>query len=413
MSNRDDGGASVGSFFTNVQVHTGDRAPADVREAVIMTLRASAVADGFVEDATLSAEDADRVIYIGPVTAGPWISVYDEATEDQDDVSRRSLAARLSQVVGAAVSVLVHDSDVLELRLWQRGTEVDVYNSAPDYFELADQISTGKEPLALPLDYERTPPIGTAALWAPVLASDATPEALLAAWTIHDLFAEDTLARLAPLFNWDLTGCQVGYDYLPGSDLDLGTFARLAFRSMAHSRDSLLAEGPPRLVQGGGQTSLYVPVGTPFDRIGATFRSAGGPGRGVQVVIWGPALDQGIVEIHAIQVRSRASQETPVEAPPIPLLDGQSADGVKLRYAVVQEVEIVQGLVEDAIRLDGPQSGLSRRRLVEMQYESWIGVFFEGVATAPGEGDLYLGISPLENPSGQTSWTFEVEISRN
>jgi len=107
--------------------------------------------------------------------------------------------------------------------------------------------------------------------------------------------------------------------------------------------------------------------------LGATFRSAGGPGHGVQIVVWGPAITEGIVE----------------------------------------GVEIVQGLVEDAIRLDAPQPGLTRRRLLDMQTATWISVVLDGIALAPGEGDPYLGITPLENPAGQTSWTFEVEISRN
>ncbi len=48
-----------------------------------------------------------------------------------------------------------------------------------------------------------------------------------------------------------------------------------------------------------------------------------------------------------------------------------------------------------------------------MQTATWISVVLDGIALAPGEGDPYLGITPLENPAGQTSWTFEVEISRN
>lgn len=113
-----------------------------------------------------------------------------------------------------------------------------------------------------------------------------------------------------------------------------------------------------------------------------------------------------------IEPQARVSQRVAAEAPTIPLRDGQSVDGVKLRYAVVQDVEIPQGLVEEAMGFDAPRPGLTRRRRMDMLAETWISVVVDGVALAPGEGSLYLGISPPENPAGQTAWTLQVDIAR-
>src|SRR5690348_10112384 len=103
----------MGSFFTNVQVFAGDRPVEDVREAVIAALRQRAAEAGLEEDETIEDdEDAERVVMIGPAGPERWIAVYDQLTEDQDPDSLRELGEALSQVGAAAVTVLVHDSDI-------------------------------------------------------------------------------------------------------------------------------------------------------------------------------------------------------------------------------------------------------------------------------------------------------------
>src|SRR4051812_20010499 len=94
----------VGGFFTNVQVHTGDRSPAEVREEIVGALRRWIASEGFVEDSGLADDDADRVILVAPAGPEPWIAVYDAATEDQDTDKLRALAELLSQHARAAVS---------------------------------------------------------------------------------------------------------------------------------------------------------------------------------------------------------------------------------------------------------------------------------------------------------------------
>src|SRR5215208_6221286 len=129
----------MGSFFTNVQVYVGDRPAHDLRSAIIGAMQRLVRDDGFVEvdpdDAT-----AERMLLIGPADATRWIAVYDSATEGQDQTQLDALAAALSTVSeGAAVGVLIHDSDVLELRLWHSGARLDSYSSSPDYYGLVSR----------------------------------------------------------------------------------------------------------------------------------------------------------------------------------------------------------------------------------------------------------------------------------
>ena len=72
----------MGSFITNIQVHTGEADAETLREKLIEAVR-SFVLDGPLEEAPQRTE-AHRTVAIGPAGPEPWLAVYDEATEDQD-----------------------------------------------------------------------------------------------------------------------------------------------------------------------------------------------------------------------------------------------------------------------------------------------------------------------------------------
>src|SRR5262249_24357757 len=124
---------SVGSFFTNVQVRIAE---SDGRDRLLEALRRSAHAQGLLE--AHDGEPADRTVRVGP-SEGGWVTVYDEATESQDTRALDALRERASRALGGhAVTVLVHDSDVLRLALFEGGRSIDRYDSAPEYFGRVD-----------------------------------------------------------------------------------------------------------------------------------------------------------------------------------------------------------------------------------------------------------------------------------
>ena len=84
---------------------------------------------------------------IGP--AGRWISVYDEAPESQDESTLREVAEHLSATLEhAVITVLVHDSDVLRLSLFEPGGLRAEYDSNPEF-------SGGQKPKTFPVtDWE-------------------------------------------------------------------------------------------------------------------------------------------------------------------------------------------------------------------------------------------------------------------
>src|SRR5215470_6051068 len=106
----------MGSFFDNIQVHIGACDLEEVRQLIAATARRLALAGPYVELDDVTTEP-DHEILIAPSDNTPWIAVYGALAEGADEESRHRAAAALSAVVeGTAVTVMVYDSDVLEMR---------------------------------------------------------------------------------------------------------------------------------------------------------------------------------------------------------------------------------------------------------------------------------------------------------
>jgi hypothetical protein len=83
-------------------------------------------------------ELAESRAYVSPAQNG-WVTIYDEASDGQNDEVIRTFASELSRKLNIPViACLVHDSDVAVYWLFDRGELVDEFNSNPDYFGAAD-----------------------------------------------------------------------------------------------------------------------------------------------------------------------------------------------------------------------------------------------------------------------------------
>lgn len=102
----------MGAFFTNYQV------------------RGSSTSDVVNALAELTKSRA----YVSPEKNG-WVTVYAEATEEQNQTILCRMAEELSKALKTDVfGFLVHDSDMTMYWLYRAGALADEFNSAPDYF---------------------------------------------------------------------------------------------------------------------------------------------------------------------------------------------------------------------------------------------------------------------------------------
>ena len=268
----------MGRFFTNVHVRPSQQV-SDPRVALVGTLEARAAADGFKP--AKADEDSDRIIAIGTTAPSGWIAVIDEDTESQDASTLEQLAKTLSKTIdGYAVSVLVHDSDVLDLRLYKDGRRVDHFVNLPDFFAPGPFSARARRAMQ-----------GRPEVWAPLLQGDATIAALERAFRGTPLFAEETLDEIAKLL-----GFASGYD-LCAADLKEQAVAGFEVRRFAARETESAATGKePRFEPGAWTPALTLSVGEPL-RWASAVRNAGGPARGIALEIWGSAIDGGSVQL--------------------------------------------------------------------------------------------------------------------
>ena len=111
----------MGSFITNLHVRGADQ------ESIATALQ------------SLRATPA----YLSGGRGDAWVSVFPDGV-DQDSAALQTLGAELSQrLQRPVIAFLVHDSDIFAYMLFDKGKELDRYDSAPGYFSGENLKPTG------------------------------------------------------------------------------------------------------------------------------------------------------------------------------------------------------------------------------------------------------------------------------
>jgi hypothetical protein len=368
----------MGAFFTSLQVHATSP---DQRAAVTGAIHAHMGNLGLV--AAGPAEAATRTLLVGPA-ARRWISVYDSAMEAQDPAILEDLGGAVSAATdGVTVGVLVHDSDLLELRLFRAGKLEDKLTNWPGYF-------SGKPRPAPPRGRWREP---RRSAWRDLLLEGHRIEELEEVWR-GGAGPEATLAKLAAPVGWDVRYLTAGLSSL---EPDLRTTcAELRWRAVDART---MGRRPPAFGHVGGPDKVTAATG---DRAPVTVvaHNVAGPMHGIAIVMWGEAIERGLLAVDGVhvQVGSPAAPER-VRAT-LAEQDGQLV-------AAIPTLAIPEGYESPAAALatGTPDEGLARWLSARIEVE------VEGIAARRGTADLHVGLVPDENPEeGQTSWTTRVQI---
>ncbi len=367
----------MGASFTNLQVQVGpgggDAEVAAVREAVRAALSVDFVEAG-------PDEEAERTAVIAPPLRG-WISVYDEELDRQAEEPLVDLARALS-ARHRVVSLLVHDSDVVDARLFEAGDVLDHYVSDPDFFEMPRSARAAVK--------------GRPEAWVPVLAPGVPARALGQAFRLRPTFAEEIVAAMAPLLGWDADRARATYRHvaeLPGSDI----FPRIRLRARDRPKT---ASAPPSFELGGWNPACELALGEPLVNLGFTVQNVGLGARGLVVVAGGEAMTQRLVRLTEATLATR---------------HGAGAEGIRRAsapFAAVPERDDLLAArfpdfevpaapaVPTAAASRAFEEGLSRQVFVSVVGE---------VLTA-GQGALHLSALPLANPPGGTAQVTQLTI---
>ncbi len=374
----------MGEFITNVQIAAGGRPRAEVRDAVLASVRRFVESQGFVEAAP--GEAPDRSVAVGPAGDEPWIAVYDEGTEDQDTRKLDALATAITRDLGAsAVSILVHDSDALQVTLFARGEVVDRRSGKP-------RKAARKK--------------GDPAVvegWTGLLRPGAEAASLMAALDGESIELGHPLPRIADALGLDIARCAVGYRYLTESE-PVG-LTRLGFKLLRRPAHETKAEGGPVLVPSAWQPSVTLSIGEPL-RLITSVKNTGGASRGLVIAVWGDALTRGLLAVTEAQVSvGRGDRRRTVEVKLAPAASAEES----LFLAKLPDFELPPGLLDQmaVVHAEAGQFQHAMDAWYEADIEATVG---GGVLTA-GRGTLHIGYATFADPEAVIAHTLSIEVT--
>lgn len=275
----------MGAKFTNVQVLCEGADVAAFHARVVAAVRERLGRSGLRELAEGDPERAVRTAVIGP--PGRWIAIYDQDTEDLDDRKLEQLAAAISVALAApSVSVLVFDSDLLALGLFDRGRRIGEFVRDPEH-------------------PRRRPKAADLAPWERVALPGKDAKDVASALAGHEVFVEEKVGELADVLGWEVERVSVGFEYL--KDVDLDGLTTLRFGAQPAESASGAAEPSLRLSSVGGPSEVIVGQQV---HAHVAVRNDGATVTGLAVVAWGPAADAGLVRPLAALVRLREGRRT-------------------------------------------------------------------------------------------------------
>lgn len=377
----------MGSFFTNVQVHTGGRDPGGVRGQVVEVLRRWVLVGPYEE--VVDPGDADRMIAVGPAGECPWVAVFDDATESQEESKLLELAVQLSKELNTPlVTISVHDSDVLSLNLMSSGELVDAFCNAPEYFE-----PVPKE--------EKARVAGNPFMWAPLLVDGATPSDLNAVWCSDPVFADEIVEAMAPMVGWHPELCQAGYDDLGDLDMEGVTYLYFRDKGVVRASEARRAAGPACLQPLDLILDQEYVSGQPFE-LKFSGQNTGGGGTGLTVVLYGPALEESLISPSEARVRTglgSGGQNRVIVERRGPVVRDTAAGGETLWLAHFPDFPLIAG-ASAQLALVGGINSRTIQDLASAWAESQVVVTIIGKAGEPGAARCFAGIIPEENEAG-------------
>lgn len=377
----------MGSKVMNVQVYRGDRPAEQFRARIAEAMRAYVLREPMAElPPSADWRGSDLQVIVGPADPEPWVAVYDETTRGH---TNREVAQYLSKELSTiAIGVGINDGDVLILDYFRDGRLVDQFDNMPDY----PVESTPRRLKAYAGKPER---------WAGLLVEGKTPDDLRRLFERRPIDMVESLIDLGELIGLNPDRCAAGEQEL--HDLPV---TRLLFKSTLPAPWDDLPGGPPRLALGTQTLVDTVFVGETFNLM-HVLTNYGGPGTGISVVAWGPAIDEGLVGPESVELTTiematgrmdsdlRAFERRPST------LEGHT---IETSAADFPGQAIRQGIPRvDSAMLAGVTTMRQQMRISQMQFTPQLRVMLKFRPLKEGRANLMIGYVPAENPQeGQT-----------
>jgi hypothetical protein len=369
----------MGSFFTNIQVKTtGDvsRFTNKIAESII-----AIHADREMVQVD-SEENADKTIVVLP--GNDWVAVYDEEFEDQDLQKLERLSLALShQLKTASISVLVHDSDWINLGLSMNGLlEETISNIDGD------------------IDFTKNKP----AAWKNVFAGNYDLNNIIQAWQKKQVIVDSFLNEFAGFIGADSSTLSTCFRYLMQEGFP-GDSIQLHFVHKDRKEDAPV--GPTKLILFAHPGSISAQAGEAASTIWMTMNQ-GAASLGLDIMMVGSSVEQGSLVPVQVLVNIINEEDGSEDEMLVPFIETVATSGEKMYYVRLEDLPIAEGF-DPSLPISPKQalkfSGDSLHRIIKFEIQ------FEG--RMAGNAELVVFFAPLANrQEGSCFAELKVEITR-
>jgi hypothetical protein len=336
--------------------------------------------------------DADRTIVLAP--SGTWVAVYDELSDELAADDLEALAKGLSRALDApAVTALVADSDVLLMDLFEHGKRVADFDSNP--------AISGRERTKLELDK-----------WKAHLAPGHNSDELADVLGEQRVFAERTIEKAAALLGMDPQRACMGYRYHREETQHVaasssGQQANLVLRLRKAQRPAheTLGTLPTHLVPSAWSTEHVFDAGQEF-RAGFSVRNEQRASRGLSIVMWGAALERGLVRLRHAQLVVGEVQRQKV-FPEAAFVERPAAEDERIWVAEFPELDVPAGAPSTSFLGELIPSAAAFAATQRAQIHANI----HGDAVAAGTAAFQIAFVPHDaREAGQSGFSSSVEV---
>ncbi|RAP75701.1 hypothetical protein [Paenibacillus montanisoli] len=380
----------MGTFLSNIQVFSGALNSSKLMNELVLAIRDSL--DGGLYEETDDAESADRSLILH-VSSDRWISLYDQKLDEQHLDEMDALGKAISRVGVSAVGSVLHDSDLLVMRLYQNGRMADTIINDLDLF---NEMSEGSRPR------KRN---GQPSKWSEVCAPGVSPADLKAIWEKETIFADDALALAAELLaipdHAILRGYEVDQEFQQDKVMESNVKV-LHYRSTIRFSDYVTQHNGPKLAFTSWNAYAAADVGSPA-AIVFGLRNEGQAFTGLDVLLWGPALDELHIELglgklfrtlphfHVREEWASDPESLELEA------EGELINGYRYRFS---EINFPEGGLQGLYAEDAAKLGLMKEWMEQM-YQPQQSFQLTLTGRSVNKSNLYIGFVPSETPEGQ------------
>ncbi|WP_409304944.1 hypothetical protein [Peribacillus sp. SCS-155] len=263
----------MGSFFTNIQVYENDLSK--IKQAILNKLSSD-----YKE--ALPGEDADRVILIKPST-NIWSTIYDQELDSQDLEQLYKLAKDISSELDAStVTILVHDSDALNMCLFDKGQTINNYWNVPDF--LSDSLP----------EYKIKKLKGNPLLWKELLLEGYSAKNLKKIWRSPEIWPEDILQESAAYFGFNMEDCFLGYQDVNDGNKDWENYLEIKLK---YTEDYVLRHPEatlPFLTMFSWKASIEEDLNKPCT-VSFNFVNGGARSQGFSILLFGEAVENNLI----------------------------------------------------------------------------------------------------------------------